>query len=127
MTRAAKVARAAKLERRLSRRMDQVERLAVNALARSQVQIAKRIIKKARDYVPVDTGYLRSTGFVGHAQKTSKGYKVELGFRAWYAAVVEKRQPYLAPAVREVMPQLADQIRANRQVLYTLPPIYGSV
>lgn len=123
MTRANKQAAAIAAERAFTRRLKQVEYLAVSAVSKSAVDVSKQIIERARELVPVDTGYLRASAFVDHPRKTSKGIKLRLGFRAYYATAVETKNPYFEPAVREIMPSLGDHIRRNRQIILSSKPI----
>jgi hypothetical protein len=114
-------------EKRFSRRMRQIEYLAITAAQQALVQTANSVISRARELCPVDTGYLRSSSFVDHPRRVGATLHVNLGFRAHYAAVVNARTAFFDIALSETMPELGDNLRANRQLITTLKPIRAEI
>lgn len=90
-------------EKRVKKRFEQYERDMVDAMAQASLHLAHDIMKASRPYVPVDTGRLRASGFVGKPRKTRKGWQTQFGYRVYYAAVVHARVPYLTLGMQDVM------------------------
>jgi len=77
------------------------------------IQEMSRITERAREIVPVRTGYLRSTIY-----KRMAGFlNWEVGASAFYAGFVEfgtrymSARPYLRPAVEEKMPEVRETLK----------------
>lgn len=89
---------------------------AVEANSRSAPKrVADRIASRAREYAPVDTGYLRST--IG-TESISVGKEAEVFASAEYAAYIEfgtykmAPQPFLGPAVEDFADEFMLEIAA---------------
>lgn len=90
-------------EKRVKKRFEDYEMLMTDAMAVASLNLAHDIMKASRPYVPVDTGRLRASGFVGKPRKTQKGWQTNFGYQVPYAAAVHSRVPYLNLAIQDVM------------------------
>jgi hypothetical protein len=67
--------------------------------------------------VPVDTGYLRDHIEVNVVETGENAYSIEVVVDVPYAAIVEERQPYLAPAIAQVEPTIQPALEALQESL----------
>ena len=109
----------------------QGEQVALAAARRAVDVFARMLVDNAREYAPVETGALMSSGTAQPAEVKGSGVKATVGFNTDYAAARHERQPeadapptvnpkgqwkYLERAMREMTPRfgpfVAGQIRA---------------
>jgi hypothetical protein len=67
--------------------------------------------------VPVRTGYLRDHIEVNVIENGENDYSIEIAVDVSYAAIVEERQPYLAPAIAQVEPTIQPALEALQESL----------
>ena len=87
----------------MTKLMAQLDEVGLEFTNQDLVPGAEVILNYAKDLCPVDTGYLRDSGFIDDQQEND----VVIGFSAEYASYVEfgtykmEAQPFLRPAFDE--------------------------
>lgn len=76
----------------VARSLLRIKRRMPNVMARGLYRAGNRIMTLSKEaYVPVDTGFLKSTGVVDLPRATGTGMEVELRYGAHYAIYVHER------------------------------------
>ena len=84
-----------------ARRLNQLQKEIGNSLLSAAEEIGLRVIADATRTVRVDTGRLRSSLSSEVEEIGKHTVKVAMGSNVSYAEIIERRYPYLRPAIRE--------------------------
>lgn len=112
-------------QRRWKKHINELEKKIKSAAEKGVFEASKKVMQEAKGIVPIDTGYLRSTGFVDRPAYSGGAYKGRVGFRAHYAAAVHARKPFLLMALSRQTDEVKKTMtRGTRHVVADIEPLH---